>query len=107
MAEFVTVGCKLPNGLIIHVGDDKVSLNGQNSSNVIGGHGLTQVDKDFWDVWILDHADFTPVKAGLIFAQSNEKKASSEAIEKEANLSGFEGLNPKAPAPGIAPDDGQ
>lgn len=37
----VTVGCKLPNGLIIEVGGQSVELNGANASNIIGGHGIT------------------------------------------------------------------
>lgn len=38
MAEVVTVGCKLPNGLVIDVdGAQPIVLNGANSSNVIGG----------------------------------------------------------------------
>ena len=40
----VTVGCRFPNGLILTVGKVDVALNGSNSSTVIGGHGLTEVD---------------------------------------------------------------
>lgn len=42
MAETVTVGCKLPNGLILEQGAYKVELNGSNSSIVVGGYGLTE-----------------------------------------------------------------
>ena len=46
----VTVGCKLPNGLIIEVGGQSVELNGANASNIIGGHGITRdVDADLFN----------------------------------------------------------
>ncbi|MDU1294630.1 MAG: hypothetical protein E6973_01775, partial [Enterobacter hormaechei] len=46
MAETVTVGCKLPNGLILEQGGYKVELNGSYSSLVFGGYDLTEnVDK--------------------------------------------------------------
>ena len=99
MAETVIVGCKLPNGLTIHLGsgrERKVVLNGYNSAKVVGGHGLTTVDKEFWDEWSKLHTDFAPVAAGLIFASGSEKNTAAEAVEKEKTLSGFEGLDPNA-----------
>lgn len=105
MAGTVTVGCKLPNGLHLDHNGKRVTLNGTNSGNLIGGHGLTVVDKDFFDAWLAGHKDYAPVKAGLIFAHANENNARAEAKEKEKNKSGLEGLDPEKPAPGIKKAD--
>lgn len=101
MAEQVTIGCKLATGLIIGIGDKQAQLNGANSSEIIGGYGLTKVDKDLSDAWFDAYKDFEPVKAGLIFVQDKEVNAKAQAKEQAGTKSGTEKLNPKAPAPGI------
>ncbi|STM78065.1 Uncharacterised protein [Escherichia coli] len=54
MAEMVTVGCKLPNGLVLEVGQKRVQVAGwrNNAVKIVGGYGLTQVDKVFFDAWL-------------------------------------------------------
>ena len=101
MAELVVVGCKLPNGLLIKHNGKEVLLNGLNSSEIIGGHGITRVEKDLWESWYLDNLDFAPVKNGFIFANNNEKSTAAEAREKENELTGFEGINPEKPGGGV------
>lgn len=98
----ITVGCKLPNGLHLDHGGKRVTLKGSNSALVIGGHGITEgVDKDLFDAWMAAHKDYQPVKAGLIFAHDKKANVEAEAKEKATNKSGFEGLNPDKPMPGI------
>ena len=101
----VTVGCKLPNGLIIELDEQRVVLNGANSSNLIGGFGLTEVNKPLFDAWLEKHKDYEPVKQGLIFAQEKPANAQAEARDKAELKNGFEGIDPKKPAKGIAPMD--
>lgn len=101
MAEQVTVGCKLPHGLIIGIGDKQVALNGANSSEIIGGYGLTKVDKDLATAWFDAYKDYDPVKAGLIFVQGKEADAKAQAKEQAGVKTGTEKLDPKKPAPGI------
>lgn len=101
MATQVTVGCKLAHGLVIGINGVQVKLNGSNDSNIIGGYGLTQVDKELADAWFEAYKDFDPVKAGLIFVQSKETDARAAATERKETKSGAEKLNPKAPVPGI------
>ena len=99
MAETVTVGCKLPNGLILEQGGYKVELNGSNSSLVVGGYGLTgNVDKEAFEAWLAVHADQPYVRKELVFAQA---KANENASEK----TGLEGLDQNNPAPGIEKAD--
>lgn len=98
----VTIGCKLPNGIHLDHEGKRVTLNGANSSRVIGGHGITErVDKAFWDAWLAIHKDYEPVKRGLIFAQNSTRNAEAEAKEKQDNPSGLEGINPDKPGRGI------
>jgi hypothetical protein len=102
----VTVGCKLPHGLHLDLNGKRVTLLGTNSSAVIGGHGITEnVDKEFFEKWMSLNKESAAVKAGLIFAHERAGNAQAEAKEKKENKNGFEGLDPKKPAPGIKPDD--
>lgn len=102
----VTIGCKLPHGLIIELGGKSVELAGTNSSNVIGGHGITEgVDKSFFDKWLSQNKGAAAVRNGLIFAHEKANSAKAEAKEKEENKNGFEGIDPNRPAAGIEPTD--
>lgn len=106
MADTVIVGCKLPHGLETVMGGKTVVLNGNNSTDLAGGYGLTRdVDKAAFEQWLVDFADFEPVKRGLIFANTSERSVKAEATEKADEKTGLEGLNPDAPAPGIKPAD--
>ncbi len=100
----ITVGCKLPHGLHLDVGAKRVTLNGSNSSLVIGGHGITEnVDKDFFEQWLAQNKDSAAVKGGFIFANEKTNNVKAEASEKKDNKNGFEAINPKKPAKDIAP----
>ena len=90
----VTVGCKLPNGLHLDVQGKRATLQGANSARIIGGYGLTQVDKELWDAWVKAYADSPLLKNHLVFAQGNEASATSKAEEQGSVASGFERLQP-------------
>lgn len=108
MAGVVTVACKLPNGLQIEQDGYVVTLNGANSSNIIGGYGLTEnVDKDMFEKWLAAHANQKYVQRELVFAQARTESAQSKAKENSAIKSGLEGLPQDNPAPGITKSDGK
>ena len=89
----VTVGCKLPHGLVLEVGGVEVKINGVNASLIVGGYGLTEgVDAAFFDAWMSANKHAAVVKNELIFAQSKTSEAQAEAKDKAANKSGLEGL---------------
>lgn len=103
--SIVIVGCKLPSGLEIRVGDASVVLNGANSNTVVDdtGFGITKVDGEFWEAWKKGHHDFTPLVNGLIFAHDDQAKTRSQAKENAKELTGLEGIDPKKPGkPGEA-----
>lgn len=115
-SNIVVVGCKLPSGIIVDVCDpgenehgqkimvprrQPVTFKGANSSNIVGGFGLTEVDAEFWDAWIKQNAKFPAVANGLIFAQDRRDKAADNAMDHADAKSGFEGINPDKPGKGV------
>ncbi|UPQ70541.1 hypothetical protein [Kluyvera ascorbata] len=108
MSELVTVGCKLPNGLVIEHEGYAVELNGSNSSLVVGGYGLTEgVDKDAFEKWLSVHKDQPYVKKDLVFAQAKTNSAQAKATENAKVKSGLEGLPQDKPMAGIEKSDGK
>lgn len=97
----VTVGCKLPHGLVITVGGRSVTLNGVNSSRIIGGYGLTVVDKDFFEAWKIEFSTSPLVRNDLIFDQDTAAKAESQAKEQAEVLSGLEPIDKDANVLGV------
>lgn len=108
MSDLVTVGCKLPNGLVLEQDGYQVELNGSNSSLVFGGYGLTEgVDKDAFDKWLSVHKNQPYVKNELVFAQAKTNSAQAKASENAKVKSGLEGLPQDKPMPGIEKVDGK
>lgn len=114
----VTICCKLPHGLntriyklgeteegkpIMRATDDRIVFNGANSSNIVGGYGLTQIDADIWEAWIKQHVNFAPVKAGLIYMEERRDRAADRAMDQSAAKTGFEAVDPNKPGKGIEP----
>jgi hypothetical protein len=100
MANTVTIGCKLPNGIVLELPDKDgkivtVTLAGSNSSKVLGAlHGETGVDADFWAGWKSANKDFVPFKSGAIFEAKTPKDAAAKA--KDTPETGLEPLPQKA-----------
>ncbi|QDJ35838.1 hypothetical protein CBR67_03765 [Bordetella hinzii] len=103
----VTVACKLPNGLVMDIPGAKepVVLKGSNHADAIAGHGLTEVDADFWEAWTKLYADFQPLKQEMIFAQGNERNAVAKSKERKDEKTGLEGLDPENPGHKIKPEN--
>ena len=108
----VAIGCKLPNGLSIPSADGKsrLKINGTNTAMIVGGHGITHIEEAEADVFFATHADYEPVKNGMIFRHnSSNDVADINAIakEREEQKSGFEELDPSKPGAGLKAADGQ
>ncbi|MCP2041665.1 hypothetical protein L1281_002276 [Neisseria sp. HSC-16F19] len=102
----VTVGCKLPNGLVLEVGGRAVTLNGANSAHLIGGHGITHdVDAELWAAWLERHRDRAMVKNGFVFAHDKTADTKAEAKDKSRNKTKLEPLSPDAKENGVATAD--
>ena len=93
MTNTVTVGCKLPNGMIISVkGVGSVTLAGSNSSRIIGGYGLTAVPSDLWEAWSGPRSKSALIENKIVFAQTTHAKAEGQAKEQESVTTGLEPL---------------
>jgi hypothetical protein len=103
--DMITVGCKLPNGILLKVGSKTVALAGSNASNIIGGYGLTQVDKEFFDTWKAENSTLTLLRDDLIFDNATKKGAESQAREQEEVRSGLEPIDPEKLTGAIKADD--
>lgn len=104
----VLIGCKLPHGIILQgtAGQD-VKLNGMNTSLVAGGFGLTNVDEGEAAYLFAQYENFGPFKSNAIFYNNSDSVADVAAMarELEGEKTGFEGMDPDAPANGIKPED--
>lgn len=99
-SNIVVVGCKLPSGMICEMGKPgnegyaRVVLNGSNSARVIGGYGLTEVARDFWEAWLKKNARLEFVQRGFVFAHNDAASATAHANERAAVVNGMEPLDP-------------
>lgn len=90
----VTIGCKLPNGIIMDAGETRVRINGWNNNEIAGlSHGITRdVPADLWEAWSKEHAESKLVTNGFIFAEESEVRAKDKAKDNKEQKSGFEQL---------------
>lgn len=100
----ITIGCRLPSGLVLDIGDDKntkVELEGQRQaqarSKIIllseDDYGTTEVDSSFWEAFCARVGpDFAPIKSGAIFVAKNEKEAKAIAKDLKGKKTGHEPL---------------
>jgi hypothetical protein len=115
--NFVNIGCKLPHGLeltlfraqtapdntVKHIPlDGSITLKGRNSSNIVGGYGITQVPTEFWEAWVAANPHFKALKSGAIFAEPNRARALAHADAQRDLKTGAEPLNSDKPGPGLA-----
>ena len=95
-AKTVTIGCRLPHGIVLdHPLDPtkKVELNGKNKALIIGAdYGTADVDGEFWETWKTVHKDFPALKSGAIFEAKNAAEAASVAKELKDEPTGFEAM---------------
>ncbi len=108
--DTVTVYCKLPNGLRYVVIDKDGAehshiFHGLNHSSarlgIVPGAGVTHVPVDIWAAFMKERGTSRAVKNGLIFTASDASSGKAKATEREKEKTGFEGLDPNKPGPGL------
>lgn len=104
----VLIGCKLPHGLRFQGSQgQEITLNGMNTAVIDGGFGLTHVDEDEAALFFATHAEAAYVKSQAVF--SFQTDAVDDIADMGTDLAGektgFEGLNPEKPAPGMEAQD--
>jgi hypothetical protein len=105
MGQTVTIGCRLPSGLIAEVTNVRVTLHGQRQaqerSPIIllseDDYGLTEVDADFWEAFKKRVGpDYAPIKSGAVFEAKNQNEAKGKAKELKKEKTGHEPLPQEA-----------
>jgi hypothetical protein len=99
-AQTVSVACKLPQGLHIHLTGHPhiIKLHGSHSPYAIAGHGITAgVSADVWEAVKVQYADAAWLKNGFVFANGAPQDTADEAEERQGVKSGFEPIDPAAP----------
>jgi len=105
--EFVSVACKLPQGLHIHHEEHMldIKLHGSASPYAVAGHGMTQVRADQWAkveaVYGKDGADAKWLKTEAVFAMNKPEDASDKAVDLKDVRRGFEQIDPNDPGNGL------
>ena len=103
----VTVGCRLPAGLVLQLRDKTNQNIVLVAKPVIGcatkdapfvrefGAGFTEVDSDLWEAWSAWAAEnkFEPFLQGVIFAAPTRERAQAMARERMLEQTLMEGLN--------------
>ena len=107
MSNTVLVGCKLPNGVVLHgTKNQPIHINGMNTSLVAGGYGITTVDAVEWAYIEAIYADYAPVVSKAIFSHGTANV--NDVIDMAGDLrnvkTGLEGMNPENPAEQLGSD---
>jgi hypothetical protein len=115
MGKLLTIGCKLPHGVVLEIGLDadgrrvpgyrRVKLNGalHSSARDAGGFGLTEVMDDFWDAWKKKNSGlaFMNPSVGMITEHASRESAIAACRERTAVVTRLEALDPNKPPKGI------
>jgi hypothetical protein len=89
----VTIGCKLPLGLILEVGKKQVTINGANKALLPEyGVGFTEVEKEFAEQWFKENQHRECVKQKHIEISKSETEAKAKAKEISLVKTGTERL---------------
>jgi hypothetical protein len=98
--ESVTVGCKLPHGIILDVKTASGELvrqiiKGSNDARIVGGYGITEnVSSELWDQWLKEHPRHKAVLNGSLFIHNELKSAISIAKERRKVETGLDPVDP-------------
>lgn len=95
-AAYVTIACKLPQGLHIRLSDGStLKLNGSASPYAVLGYGLTQnVPSATWEAVQAQHAEAAWLKNEFVFANGDAKSVDSQLAERKDEKGGFEAIDP-------------
>jgi len=101
--DFVTVACKLPQGLHLHHEAHAldIKLHGSASPYALGGHGMTQVNAAQWAKIEAVYKDAKWLKSEAVFAMNKPEDASDKATEMQEVRRGFEPIDPRDPNAGL------
>jgi len=96
--EMVVVGCRLPQGLILHHPVDRsiqVKLEGPrlvvaDGKKLSSSFATTEVDAEFWGLWKAAYAKNPVLLSHAIFEAKSQGEAAAKAKELQKEKTGFE-----------------
>lgn len=110
--KYVSVFCKLPNGLTFTLADGKsVTLAGGNSARAVAGYGVTKnMDAELWAEIkrvYKDHPALNPIKQ-IIYDCADTSYGMDKAEDSAGVKTGMERIDPDKPGvAGVTKDDKQ
>jgi hypothetical protein len=100
---FVTVACKLPQGLLVPLPDGRtIKLNGRASAFNVAEHGMTQVPVEDWNAIQAMYSEAKWLTSEAVFALKDAESAADKAIERKDVDAGFDPIDPNNPNAGLA-----
>jgi hypothetical protein len=102
--ETVIVGCRLPQGLVLHHPVDRniqVTLDGPklvvaDGRKLSSNYATTEVDADFWALWKEAYSKSPIMLSRAIFEAKNPQEAAAKAKELAKEKTGFEQMSQTA-----------
>ena len=98
--ETVLIGCRLPNGLVLHHPKNRnitVRLAGTYETKLENGlfvppkmFSTTVVDAEFWGAWKEAYSGFPPLKNRAVFEAHSDQEATAKGRELKKEKTGFE-----------------
>lgn len=106
----IVIGCKLPNGLIVKGSNGQdVEIFGVNRTLIAGAtFGVTRLDESEADYIFAIYGTLAPFANESIFRYAdsdNVADIAALAVDLSDVQTGFEGMNPDAPAASLKPSD--
>jgi hypothetical protein len=109
--ETVLIGCRLPNGIVLHHPKDRnrtIKLAGIYETKLENGlyvppkmFSVTAVDAEFWAEWKAAYIGFPPLKTRALFEARSEQEAESKAKNAEKVKTGFEPMGKSVVIDGV------
>lgn len=114
-AAHLIIGCKLPHGVLLEMGDREddeayrshriIGVLHAHPSELFEGAAITRnIPTDFWEAWMKTHSKLSFVKREFIFASAALEDVQAWAFEQAKRVVGLEGVDPFAPPKGIEID---
>lgn len=102
-SEYVSIACKLPQGLHVKVPEKgiDIKLHGSNTPFAVAGFGLTEVKTQVWEAIVefyKDHPGAKWLHNETVFAQNKRESAIEAAEERKGFDAGFEAVDPNNPS---------
>lgn len=88
--NMITIGSRLPTGLLLQLEKETHEIKGLNSAVLIGAEYVTtEIPRAFWDAWSLAYMEYPPLKNMSIFPiekKADEKAIAADAVQLETGL---------------------